>query len=93
MTGGLTVIAVIGFLLTLGLAMLPDMREQAPMFVASLIAGGAGAVLSVLYGMTSGNLGCTRCSPTPSPPSGRSSPPARCARCSARSRGRSSTCC
>ena len=26
------------------------------MFLASLIAGGAGAVLSVLYGMTSGNL-------------------------------------
>jgi hypothetical protein len=56
MTGGLTVIAAIGFLLTLGLALLPEVREQAPMFLASLIAGGGGAVLSVLYGMTSGNL-------------------------------------
>jgi hypothetical protein len=56
MTGGLSVIAAVGFLLALGLATLPDVKDQSPLFVASLIAGGAGAILSVLYGMTSGNL-------------------------------------
>jgi hypothetical protein len=56
MTGGLTVIGALGFLLALGLSMLPDVHEQAPMFLASLIAGAAGAVISVLFGMTSGNL-------------------------------------
>lgn len=56
MTGGLTIIAGVGVLLSLGLASLPDLDAQAPMFLASLIAGGMGAVLSVLYGMTSGNL-------------------------------------
>ncbi len=56
MTAGLTIIAGVGLLLSLGLAMLPELDEQAPMFLASLIAGGMGAVLSVLYGMTSGNL-------------------------------------
>src|SRR4051812_18657694 len=56
MTGGLTVIAAIGFLLSLGLATLPNIHGEAPMFLASLIAGATGAVLSVLYGMTSGNL-------------------------------------
>jgi hypothetical protein len=56
MTGGLSVIAAVGFLLALGLSTLPDVKDQSPLFVASLIAGGAGAILSVLYGMTSGNL-------------------------------------
>jgi hypothetical protein len=56
MTGGLLVIAAVGVLLSLGLATLPDIHNQAPLFVATLIAGGAGALLSVLYGMTSGNL-------------------------------------
>jgi len=54
--GGLTVIAGVGVLLALGLEMLPDVHGEAPMFVASLIAGGVGALLSVLHGMTSGNL-------------------------------------
>jgi hypothetical protein len=54
--GGLTVIAAIGALLGLGLTTLPDINGEAPLFIASLIAGGAGALLSVLYGMTSGNL-------------------------------------
>ena len=56
MGSGLLVIAGIGILLALGLARLPELHEQSGMFLASLIAGGAGAVLSVLYGMTSGNL-------------------------------------
>jgi hypothetical protein len=56
MTGGLTVIAGLGFLLALGLSMVPEMRDEAPMFLVSLIAGGTGAVISVLFGMTSGNL-------------------------------------
>jgi hypothetical protein len=56
MTGGLTIIAGVGILLSLGLSRLPEISDQAPIFVASLIAGGMGAVLSVLYGMTSGNL-------------------------------------
>jgi len=55
-TGGLTVIAALGALLGLGLTTLPDVHDEAPLFVATLIAGGAGALLSVLYGMTSGNL-------------------------------------
>lgn len=55
-TGGLGVIGAIGFLLALGLATLPDVHERSAVFLASLIAGGAGALLSVLYGMTSGNL-------------------------------------
>jgi hypothetical protein len=55
-TGGLGVIGIVGFLLALGLATLPDVHERSAMFLASLIAGGAGALLSVLYGMTSGNL-------------------------------------
>jgi hypothetical protein len=54
--GGLTVIAGVGFLLAIGLAMLPDLQDQSGMYLASLIAGGVGALLSVLYGMTSGNL-------------------------------------
>ena len=54
--GGLTVIAGVGFLLALGLSMLPDLQDQSGMYLASLIAGGMGALLSVLYGMTSGNL-------------------------------------
>ena len=54
--GGLTVIAGVGFLLSLGLSMLPDLQDQSGMYLASLIAGGMGALLSVLYGMTSGNL-------------------------------------
>lgn len=56
MTSGLAIIGGVGVLLSLGLATLPELHEQAPMFLASLIAGGMGAVLSVLYGMTSGNL-------------------------------------
>jgi hypothetical protein len=56
MIGGLSVIAVVGVLLSLGLAMMPDISDQAPLFVATLVAGGAGAVMSVLYAMTSGNL-------------------------------------
>jgi hypothetical protein len=56
MTSGRTSIAGMGALLSIGLASLPDLQQQAPMFLASLIAGGMGAVLSVLYGMTSGNL-------------------------------------
>lgn len=56
MTGGLIVIAAFGVLLSFGLSTLPDIDDQAPLFLASLIAGGMGAVLSVLYGMTSGNL-------------------------------------
>lgn len=56
MMGGLTVVAGLGVLLSIGLATLPDIDGQAPMFLASLIAGGMGAVLSVLFGMTSGNL-------------------------------------
>src|SRR6478735_3781877 len=55
-TGGLGVIAVVGVLLALGLETLPEIHGESPMFLASLIAGGVGAVLSVLYGMTSGNL-------------------------------------
>jgi hypothetical protein len=54
--GGLTVIAGVGFLLAIGLSMLPDLQDQSGMYLASLIAGGVGALLSVLYGMTSGNL-------------------------------------
>jgi hypothetical protein len=54
--GGLIAIAGVGFLLARGLATLPDLHGQSAVFLASLIAGGAGAVLSVLYGMTSGNL-------------------------------------
>ncbi len=54
--GGLTVIAGVGALLSLGLSMLPDLRDEAGMYLTSLIAGGMGALLSVLYGMTSGNL-------------------------------------
>jgi hypothetical protein len=54
--GGLSVIAGVGFLLALGLSMLPDLQDQSGMYLASLIAGGMGALLSVLYGMTSGNL-------------------------------------
>ncbi|WP_028066520.1 hypothetical protein [Solirubrobacter soli] len=54
--GGLTVIAGVGALLSLGLAALPDLRDEAGMYLTSLIAGGMGALLSVLYGMTSGNL-------------------------------------
>jgi hypothetical protein len=50
------VIAGVGFLLAIGLAMLPDLQDQSGMYLASLIAGGVGALLSVLYGMTSGNL-------------------------------------
>ena len=50
------VIAGVGFLLALGLSMLPDLQDQSGMYLASLIAGGMGALLSVLYGMTSGNL-------------------------------------
>jgi len=56
MVGGLTIIAGAGVLLSIGLASLPDLHSQAPMFLAALIAGGMGAVLSVLFGMTSGNL-------------------------------------
>jgi len=54
--GGLGVIALVGFPLSLGLRTLPDLHGESAVFLASLIAGGAGAVLSVLYGMTSGNL-------------------------------------
>ncbi|RKQ90288.1 hypothetical protein C8N24_0088 [Solirubrobacter pauli] len=56
MLGGLTVVAGVGALLSVGLDTLPDIDDQAPMFLASLIAGGMGAVLSVLFGMTSGKL-------------------------------------
>ena len=56
MAGGLVAIAGVGVLLALGLAQLPELHEQSAMFLVSLIAGGAGALLSVLYGMTSGNL-------------------------------------
>jgi hypothetical protein len=56
MGGGLTVMAAVGVLLSLGLATLPDISDQSPLFVATLVAGGAGAVMSVLFGMTSGNL-------------------------------------
>ena len=54
--GGLIIIAAVGFLLSLGLAQLPDIQDQSKMYLASLIAGGMGALLSVLFGMTSGNL-------------------------------------
>lgn len=54
--GGLSVIAGVGFLLALGLAQLPELQDQSGMYLASLIAGGMGALLSVLFGMTSGNL-------------------------------------
>src|SRR3954453_18926011 len=54
--GGLTVIAGVGFLLSIGLSLLPALQDQSGMSLASLIAGGMGALLSVLYGMTSGNL-------------------------------------
>ena len=54
--GGLSVIAGVGFLLSIGLSLLPDLQDQSGMYLASLIAGGMGALLSVLYGMTSGNL-------------------------------------
>jgi hypothetical protein len=54
--GGLSAIAGAGFLLSLGLSMLPELQDQSGMYLASLIAGGMGALLSVLYGMTSGNL-------------------------------------
>jgi AcrR family transcriptional regulator len=56
MTGGLGVIAAVGALLSLGLSTLPDVHDQSALFVATLIAGGTGAFMSVLYGMTSGNL-------------------------------------
>jgi len=55
-TGGLSAIAAVGFLLALGLAQLPELQDQSGMYLASLIAGGMGALLSVLFGMTSGNL-------------------------------------
>jgi len=54
--GGLGIIAAVGFLLSLGLSQLPDIQDQSRMYLASLIAGGMGALLSVLFGMTSGNL-------------------------------------
>ncbi|MDA0159780.1 hypothetical protein OM076_05870 [Solirubrobacter ginsenosidimutans] len=54
--GGLTVIAGVGCLLSLGLTQLPALQEDSGMYLVSLIAGGLGAILSVLYGMTSGNL-------------------------------------
>jgi hypothetical protein len=54
--GGLCVIAGVGFLLSIGLALLPQISDQSSMYLASLIGGGMGALLSVLYGMTSGNL-------------------------------------
>jgi hypothetical protein len=54
--GGLLMVAGVGFLLSRGLATLPDLHGQSTLFLASLIAGGGGAILSVLYGMTSGNL-------------------------------------
>jgi hypothetical protein len=56
MTGGLVVIAGVGWLLARGLATMHDLKGQTALFQASLIAGGAGALLSVLYGMTSGSL-------------------------------------
>jgi hypothetical protein len=54
--GGLCVIGGVGFLLSIGLALLPEISDQAGMYLASLVGGGMGALLSVLYGMTSGNL-------------------------------------
>jgi hypothetical protein len=54
--GGLSVIAGVGFLLSIGLSLLPEIQDQSAMYLASLIGGGMGALLSVLYGMTSGNL-------------------------------------
>jgi hypothetical protein len=56
MVGGLAAIVLVAFLLGLGLAAMPDMRDQSAIFIACLVAGGAGALLSVLFGMTSGNL-------------------------------------
>ncbi|HEX6021593.1 MAG TPA: hypothetical protein VFZ00_06320 [Solirubrobacter sp.] len=56
MLGGLSVIAVMGVLLSLGLAMMPDISDQAPLFVATFVAGGTGAIMSVLFAMTSGHL-------------------------------------
>jgi hypothetical protein len=54
--GGLCVIGGVGFLLSVGLSLLPEIQDQSAMYLASLIGGGMGALLSVLYGMTSGNL-------------------------------------
>ena len=56
MGGGLLVIALFGLALSLGIGTVRSLDGQAPMFLVTLIAGGMGAVLSVLYGMTSGNL-------------------------------------
>ena len=50
--GGLTVISAAGYLL----AQLPEIHAESGMYLASLIGGGIGALLSVLFGMTSGNL-------------------------------------
>ena len=92
-TGGLTVIAAVGFLLSIGLAQLPDLQDQSGMYLASLIAGGIGALLSVLFGMTSGNLRLHTLFANAESGPGRWSPRARCGPCSARFPGRSSTCC
>src|SRR4051794_29518121 len=44
--GGLGVIALVGALLAVGLSTLPAIDGESPMFLASLIGGGAGALLS-----------------------------------------------
>ena len=93
MIGGLSVIAGVGFLLSSASRMLPDLQDQSGMYLASLIAGGMGALLSVLYGMTSGNLRLHTLFANAESAAGRWSPPARCGRSWARSRAPSSTCC
>jgi len=54
MLGGLAAIILTAPLFALGLEQLPAMDSAT--FIACLIGGGAGALLSVLFGMTSGNL-------------------------------------
>jgi hypothetical protein len=56
MVAGFVIVAVVGIGLSIGLGRLPNMRAESAIFLASLIAGAAGALLSVLFGMTSGKL-------------------------------------
>jgi hypothetical protein len=56
MLGGLAAVAVLAFLLPLGLERLPNLESSSGQFLVSLGTGSCGAVVSVMYGMTSGSL-------------------------------------
>ena len=91
---GLTVMAAVGVLLSLGLATLPDISRPGAAVRGHAWSPAAPApLLSVLFGMTSGNLRLHTLFANAESGIGRSSPPARCGRCWARCRARSSTSC